>query len=374
MAPKSSDATEGLVYFAIETLLILWRICMRWRSLTFRGLAMDDYLMMLVLVWNVAGTVISCVVLFVTQGLANSGMTDEERASLSPNSAEFRLRVEGSKTHLAGWISFATLLWTLKLCWLFFYKRLGHRVNKMALKVNMGLIFCGVTYTALLCVILFGCVPFEKSWQINPDPGDFCHPSSSTLQSWVMLFSDVATDLFITIIPLPGGGQMIWHARINKVNKIGLIIMFCGGLLTMTFSIARCAIILRDSASATELAAVWSDREAFVAIIVTNVPVLVPLIRQRFWNIKDKSVPSASRSVGDSRVRGDWNRAHGRGDVVREMPGTSLGVGASASSLPNKMPSASSESFYDSESDGANSPTGDGDMRLGVMNETHIVI
>ncbi|RCI12686.1 hypothetical protein L249_1007 [Ophiocordyceps polyrhachis-furcata BCC 54312] len=367
-----SAATEGLVYFAIEAFLILLRFFMRWRAQTFRRLAMDDYLMVFALLLDIAGTVASSVVVFGAHGLANSGygdlenknrksrhsMTAAERASLSPDSPEFRIRVQGSKAHLVGWTSFAALLWCLKLCWLFFYKRLGHRVHHMALKVNIGLGFCAVTFIALFCVILFGCVPFEKSWQINPDPGsmysvvvmrlqqsadrtksDFCYPASSRLQAWVMLVCDVATDLYITLIPLP----MIWHVRIPKVYKVGLIIMFCGGILTMTFSIIRCVMILKSNEASTEFAAMWSDREALIAVIVTNVPVLVPLIRKMFWNISDKSVSSVSRTALESRPVHDMSRARGLQESGR----------VSTSSLPTKVPTASAESFYDSESDGA---------------------
>ncbi|RDA82651.1 hypothetical protein CP532_0117 [Ophiocordyceps camponoti-leonardi (nom. inval.)] len=168
---------------------------------------------------------------------------------------------------------------------------------------------------------------------------DFCHPASSSLQAWVMLICDVATDLYITLIPLP----MIWHVRISKVYKVGLIIMFCGGILTMTFSIIRCVMILKNNETSTEFAAMWSDREAFIAVIVTNVPVLVPLIRQTFWNISDKSVSSFSRTALESRPANDTSRARGFRDTER----------ASTSSLPRKMPTVSAESFYDSESDGA---------------------
>ncbi|RDA91588.1 hypothetical protein CP533_5984 [Ophiocordyceps camponoti-saundersi (nom. inval.)] len=357
MAATDSAPSEGLIYFAIEAILIILRLSMRWRIQTFRRLAIDDFLMAFALILDIIGLVASCIVVFVAHGLANSGygtperqkpatrlhrlthnfrhsMTDNERASLSPNSSEFRLRVEGSKGHLTGWSSFAALLWCLKLCWLFFYKRLGHRVHNMALKVNIGIGFCVVTFVALISVILFGCVPFEKSWQINPDPG-----ASSSLQAWVMLVCDVATDLYITLIPIP----MIWHVRISKVYKIGLIIMFCGGILTMTFSIIRGVIILKNNEALTEFAAVWSDREAFVAVIVTNVPVLVPLIRQTFWGISDKSVSSRTRTAVESRPANDAVQTRG-------SQGTSR---ASASSLPKKVPTVSDESFYDSESDGA---------------------
>ncbi|KAF4595103.1 protein related to integral membrane protein PTH11 [Ophiocordyceps camponoti-floridani] len=353
MESDTALAVEGYLYFSIEILLIIWRICERWVTNTFRGLATDDYLMMVAALWNIIGTAASSFIVFITHGLANSGITDAERALLSPESDEFKLRVQGSKAHLVGWVSFATLLWTLKLCWLFFYKRLGYRVDRMAFKVNVGLVFCGVAYAVLICAILFGCVPLWKSWQINPDPGNFCHPASATLQVWVMVVSDVATDLYITIIPLP----MIWNARITRVNKIGLLIMFCGGLATMSFSITRFVIIITNNGDEdTQLSSIWSDREAFVAVFVTNVPVLVPLLRKRFWNIRDKSIASVSASRG----RDNWNRSR---DETTKASRESI---ASTSSLPKKVLSASAESFCGSESDETYSPRRDRNMRLGM--------
>lgn len=57
-------------------------------------------------------------------GLANNGMTDEERAALDPNSEEWALRVGGSKTQLVGWSLYTLLLWLLKLSMNIFYIRL----------------------------------------------------------------------------------------------------------------------------------------------------------------------------------------------------------------------------------------------------------
>lgn len=57
-------------------------------------------------------------------GLANNGMTDEERAALDPNGEEWALRVGGSKTQLVGWSLYTLLLWLLKLSMNIFYIRL----------------------------------------------------------------------------------------------------------------------------------------------------------------------------------------------------------------------------------------------------------
>ena len=98
-------------------------------------------------------------------------MTDAERAALDPNSHEYHLRVEGSKTQLFGWLVYTVMLWVLKLCWLFFFKRLGDGVGNMSLRINIGFAFIGVTFFATFFAILFGCYPVEKHWQIYPDPG-----------------------------------------------------------------------------------------------------------------------------------------------------------------------------------------------------------
>lgn len=58
------------------------------------------------------------------KGLANNGMTDEQRAALDPSSVEWDLRVNGSKTHVIGLLLYETLPWLLKGCWIFYYERL----------------------------------------------------------------------------------------------------------------------------------------------------------------------------------------------------------------------------------------------------------
>lgn len=51
-------------------------------------------------------------------------MTDDERAALDPNSQEWYLRVNGSKTHVIGLLLYLTLQWLLKGCWIIYYIRM----------------------------------------------------------------------------------------------------------------------------------------------------------------------------------------------------------------------------------------------------------
>lgn len=60
-----------------------------------------------------------------TKGLTNSYMTDEQRASLSPDSQEYLDRVLGSKIQVIGWTLYAASLWCIKICVAVFYSRLA---------------------------------------------------------------------------------------------------------------------------------------------------------------------------------------------------------------------------------------------------------
>ncbi|PFH57494.1 hypothetical protein XA68_15007 [Ophiocordyceps unilateralis] len=289
--PDEQVPVEFWTNLVLGTALILARIIVRWRTQTFRGLAVDDFLMAAVIPLSLAGAVAGYMVEADTDGLSNAGMTPDERAALDPNSLEFRLRTKGSRAHIYGWVLYTTLLWTLKLSWLFYYKRLGDRVDNMTLKVNLGFAFTAISYLVVLFAILLGCQPFSKYWQINPDPGDHCHPSESDLLAWAVLWTDMTTDLFIIAIPLP----MIWRTRISRRKKIGLMVMFGGGILTVIMGALRCAFILLEGDKLGDVAARWSDREVFVAIILSTIPVLLPIIRQRFWPEKKKA--SISKAI-----------------------------------------------------------------------------
>lgn len=71
-----------------------------------------------------AESVMAYLVVAYWKGLANNDMTDAQRATLDPESEEWRLRVNGSKTHVVGLLLYTTLLWLLKACWLVYYARL----------------------------------------------------------------------------------------------------------------------------------------------------------------------------------------------------------------------------------------------------------
>lgn len=116
--------TEAFTLLGIGVLFVALRTACRLATVGVKGLWADDYLMIFATVIYALETATAYAVGAWWHGLANNGMTDEYRRLLDPNSAEYHMRVGGSKTQLVGWSLYTLLLWTLKLCVCVFYMRL----------------------------------------------------------------------------------------------------------------------------------------------------------------------------------------------------------------------------------------------------------
>lgn len=181
----SSFTTEAFTLLGIGLGFIFLRTYARLTKTGMSGFKADDYLMLLAAVVYAAETTLAYTVGAYWQGLANNGMTDAERIALSPDSEEYRLRVNGSKTQVAGWSTYTLLLWLLKASMCTFYLRLTEGLEyQLRIYIGFGLIF--TTWVAVLLSILLGCRPLSKNWQIYPDPGSklsLCLLSSQSLLS-----------------------------------------------------------------------------------------------------------------------------------------------------------------------------------------------
>ncbi|KAI1767222.1 hypothetical protein GGR53DRAFT_518623 [Hypoxylon sp. FL1150] len=286
-AAAAAAAQAALLQFTIEawTLLAIG-ICVtilrtyaRIKAVGFRRLQGDDYLVWVGATFYAVETSLAYSVGAVAQGLANNGMTDEQRAALSPDSAEFSTRVVGSKIQIAGWSSYSVLLWSLKASLLVFYMRLTAGLNRTyMIRIYIGFALLIGTFMTILLNLFLACRPFHKYWQIYPDPGNVCQPAVSNQVIWVYLSMNVITDLYLISIPVP----MLWQSSLKPVKKIGLIVLFSGGLFVVACAILRCALIVTDPVNGAQLAGSWAVRETFVAVVTTNLPMIFPLFKQWF--------------------------------------------------------------------------------------------
>ncbi|KAF3005048.1 hypothetical protein E8E13_009329 [Curvularia kusanoi] len=292
---SDSFTTEAFSLLGVGIAVIALRTFARVTSVGFRGLQFDDYLMCVIYSLE---TATAYVVGAWWHGLANNGMTDEQRRTLDPKSQEYSLRVGGSKTQLVGWSLYTLLLWTLKLCMCHFYSRLTAGLYHLQLRVKVGYALIGVTYVATILSILLGCQPFQHNWQMYPDPGNHCQPAISKIDLYVTVVLNVVTDAYLLSIPMP----MLWKASLELRRKLSLIVVFGGGVFVMMAGILRCALIIKDPINGAQAAGSWACRETFVAVVIGNVPMIYPLTRRGVEKVY--SMAGGSRYGRSSRSNG----------------------------------------------------------------------
>ncbi|GJC81028.1 hypothetical protein ColLi_03866 [Colletotrichum liriopes] len=238
----SDFTTEAFTLLGVAIGVIFLRTYARVKAVGINHLQADDYLMLFVAVTYSAETALAYSVGAFWRGLANNGMTDEERRNLDPNSEEFMLRVNGSKTQIAGWITYSCLvLWPAKAAMCTFYPAIS--------KINI-----------LVTVVL-----------------------------------NVITDLYLLSIPIP----MLWGAQLPLRKKLGLIVLFSGGIFVTMAGILRCVLIITNPVTGAQQAGSWAVRETFVAIVTTNIPMIFPLVRRWLSPIFGSITSTLSRGTNN---------------------------------------------------------------------------
>ncbi|CAN9176266.1 unnamed protein product [Alternaria alternata] len=265
---------EAWTELAIAVLTIVLRL---YFSITLRGwraMTLDDYLMVLAGTFYLVETIAAHFVVAVYLGMANNNVLPERRATLDPDSWEWRYTVNGSKTHIIGWFMYTGLFWTLKCCWTLYYTRMTDGVQRMDMRIKVAWILNVTTYIAGTCMVAFKCWPLHRQWQINPDPG-----SASKLQISFVMAINTITDMYLMAIPVP----IIYRARLDLKRKISLIVLFSGGWIVIIFGILRCVTLVSVGPTQPSESGQWSVRESFLAVVISNGPMVFPLFKRWFY-------------------------------------------------------------------------------------------
>ncbi|KAL2366423.1 hypothetical protein RJZ56_000682 [Blastomyces dermatitidis] len=222
-----SFSTEAWTLLAVAILVTGIRTYARVTAVGFKGLQPDDYLVLVGATFYTIETALAYSVGNVAKGLANNGMTDEQRAALSPGSPEHRLRLQNPDMRV-------DVLWDIAM---------------VAQSVAAGALH---------------------------EIDDVCQPAISNQIIWVFLGLNVTTDMYLLSIPIP----MLWQSSIKPLKKVGLTILFSGGLLVMACAVLRVVMIVIDPVNGAQSAGSWAVRETFVAVVTTNLPMIFPLMKR----------------------------------------------------------------------------------------------
>ncbi|KAG9255708.1 uncharacterized protein F5Z01DRAFT_554235 [Emericellopsis atlantica] len=266
----ASSEVEGFTLLGLSIAIVLIRTLIRLRQVGIRNLAADDYFMLGALVPYIAETALAHDVVARYNGLTNSGLTDAERAALSPDSEEYAWRVGGSKVQVAGWCVYVSVIWFVKASLCTFYSRLTESVNGYRNRIISGYVLIGASYLALILSLLLSCQPFHHFWQIHPNPGNLCQPAISKVYVLLTVILNVLTDVYLILIPIP----MLWSARLPTIKKLSLCVVFSGAIFVMTAGLLRGVLILKDPINGPKQGSSWAVRESFVAVATSNLPMI----------------------------------------------------------------------------------------------------
>ncbi|KAF7864398.1 hypothetical protein EAF04_006532 [Stromatinia cepivora] len=318
---NSKLVVEAWTCWAIAVIFIAIRISARLLKLGWRELKLDDGLMFCALFAYTAEATSSYYLVARWLNYSNSGMTDKERQTLDPNSLEWLYRVNGAKTHVWDWITYVSLMWLLKACWITYYARLIAAAEKRSLRrITVGYVVLGFTYLSAILVVLCKCLPLKKQWQIYPDPGNLCYPGDSTFQMAFIMSINTVTHIYIMAIPLP---TILSTKGMLPFQKIFLLVLYSGGFLVTIFGILRC-VSLFTALGTTTPAGEWSLRESFLAVLVTNLPIIAPIIKRFSQQVRSQSTKissyrgtspfndSADLEFNDLKAHHDRSRSRGR--------------------------------------------------------------
>ncbi|KAI4613390.1 uncharacterized protein J4E87_009857 [Alternaria ethzedia] len=258
-----------------------------------RELQVDDYLVWIAILIYTAQCSLGYSLGVHVHGLANDGMTPKERAALTQDDPEYRLRVIGSKIQVAGWTTSACLLWSLKLCVAAFYLRLTAGLGMYTHRIYIAFASIIISFVIIIFTIYLSCRPFWHYWQISPDPGNSCQAAISKRLIWVTFVFNVSTDVYLLLIPIP----MLWKSRLRTYKKIAAMLVLGAGMLVIVCAILKSIYLITDPLNSAELTASWGTRETFIAIFTTNLPMIFPLLKN--W-----LAPFLPSTIGSSNAKG----------------------------------------------------------------------
>ncbi|GAO13090.1 hypothetical protein UVI_02024520 [Ustilaginoidea virens] len=239
---------ELFTLYGTGVLSTFLRTYARIRAVGTKGLRADDVLVWFGIIFYSAQAGLGYSIGHVAKGLANNAMTDAERAALSPSDPEYRLRVIGSQIQIAAVRA------------RFLSPTDGGSWSVVPLSSPLGRV---ASLTPTLCSAR------------TDEPPDSCQPAISLPIVWVSFASNICTDLYLILIPIP----MLWRSRLKTIKKIASSVVLGAGIFVLVCATLKSIFVLVDPFHGAQQAGEWGTREAFVAVITTNLPMLFPLFR-----------------------------------------------------------------------------------------------
>ncbi|PYH45815.1 uncharacterized protein BP01DRAFT_356453 [Aspergillus saccharolyticus JOP 1030-1] len=228
--------------------------------------------MMFAVVWYT----LLCVALNqVASGGGSNLMSEDDIKALTPSIKADRIR--GSKWVFVSEHCFLLAIWAMKACMLVIYARIteGLRQRKW---VNYLAIYVALGFVATELSLFLICRPIQNYWAV-PTPYEQC----STYQYYEIVQGviSISADVLMLLIGIP----LLVQVRVPLKQKLILMLLFGMGIFVIVAALLNKLYCLVPSLI-SYVYMNWYFREATVAILVTNLPLVWSLLRDVFPALK----------------------------------------------------------------------------------------
>ncbi|KAJ0372203.1 hypothetical protein COL26b_009245 [Colletotrichum chrysophilum] len=219
----------------------------------------------------------------------------EDYATFSPQ--DIQARIANSKLVLISEQCMLNLIYVLKACVLILYTRLTLNLSTRRF-VRWLALYVVVGWTATQITMFSACHPFTDYWAVPPS-----NPQCATFETYAILqaWFNISSDMLMLMVPLP----LIIRMTVSWRQKVVLVFIFSLGICVVVAAFLTKVYNLSDPYSPRYM--LWYIREASVAVYVSNLPLLWPLLREWFpWlkNLKTVGVLPTPHPAGASGPRG----------------------------------------------------------------------
>ena len=162
------------------------------------------------------------------------------------------------------------VIYTIKACLLIMYTRLTlHHVQQKLVFYLAIYVACG--WIATEVAFFTACRPFTGYWAMPP-PNAQC----TTLEHYAIIQAcfNISSDTLMLFIPIP----LVKKLKIHWKQKVILCLIFSLGLFVIVAAVLTKVFNLSDIWDTSYM--FWYTREASVAVYVSNLPMVWPLMRE----------------------------------------------------------------------------------------------
>ncbi|KAJ6260044.1 hypothetical protein Dda_5690 [Drechslerella dactyloides] len=266
MLTPSQAITLKVILFVLALAVVCLKHAVRWWLKTRFG--WTDILITLTLVLYLAEEIIAIVLFklnFFDMSVANfsvNGYNDLLRNTEDKSRLSLMLRL----LFFSSFVTF-TIFWVIKGAFMaLYYYLIPPWLTGLRRTINVTSVFVVLSYIGFLVTNVFSCGNVARNW--STDPEAFCFSFSRESGVIYLTTFHLLTDVMIFVIPF----FILPHIMLPTAEKFGLTLMFALGLLTISCTIARTAIVLTAESFTYHSLLAWDSGEITCGVIVVCAP------------------------------------------------------------------------------------------------------